>query len=169
MGFRCLYLVTGVQLESLFDLTEIGDLEATGALNEKLTLAIENGTVALRHAVLESAPGGGVIRYRPQSVGPVLANANEIAELFLKLVDDFKYDSVRVTLNADPSGGIASRFEIKGRNAAVYDGFPIELNISMSGPLRDILNQSIKTYTLPERLLTQIQTPGGTQGVPSGN
>lgn len=168
-GFSVPLLVTGVQLESLFDLADFGDLEAAGTLNGKLELAIKNGTVALRRGVLESAPGGGVIRYRPQSVGPALANANEGAELFLKLVEDFEYDSVRVTLNEDPPGGIASRFEIKGRNAAVYDGFPVELNISMSGPLRDILNQSIKTYTLPERLLTQIQTPGDAQGVPSGN
>jgi hypothetical protein len=87
----------------------------------------------------------------------------------LELVHDFKYDSVRVTLDADPSGGIASRFEIKGSNAAVYDGFPVELNITMSGPLRDILKQGIKTYTLPERLLKQFETPGPANPTPSGN
>jgi hypothetical protein len=161
--------VTGVQLKSLLDLADIGELEATGTLNGKLTLAIEDGTVALRRGVLETAPGGGAIRYRPQSVGAALANVNEGAKLFLELVQDFKYDTVRVTLDADPSGGIASRFEIKGSNAAVYDGFPVELNITMSGPLRDILTQGIKTYTLPERLLKQIQVPSTANPAPSGN
>ncbi len=162
-GFSIPLLVKGVQLESLFALTEIGDLEATGSLDGILPLVVENGAIALRHGVLESAPGGGVIRYRPKSVGPALSDANEGAALFLKLVHDFNYDSVRVTLDEDPSGGVASRFEIKGRNQAVYNGVPVELNISMSGPLRDILNQTVKTFTLPGRLLQRIQH------VPSGN
>lgn len=90
-------------------------------------------------------------------------------KLFLQLVHDFTYDSVRVTLDEDPSGGVSSRFEIRGSNATVYDGIPVELNISMSGPLRDILHQSIKTYTLPERLLTRIQGAGDTERARAGN
>lgn len=168
-GFSIPLRVTGVRLESLFALAEIGGLEATGTLNGTLPLVIVNGVVALRHGVLESAPGGGAIRYRPQSIGPALADANEGMKLFLQLVHDFTYDSVRVTLDEDPSGGVSSRFEIRGSNATVYDGIPVELNISMSGPLRDILHQSIKTYTLPERLLTRIQGAGDTERARAGN
>ncbi|MDD9926157.1 MAG: YdbH domain-containing protein, partial [Rhodospirillaceae bacterium] len=94
------------------------------------------------------------IRYRPTAVGPSLSKANEGMELFLQIVDDFQYDKVKVTLNEDIDNEVEFRFKIEGRNKEVYKGIPVELNIAMDGPLRKILTQGLKTYQLPERILT---------------
>jgi len=59
-----------------------------------------------------------------------------------------------VTLNEDIDNEVEFRFKIEGRNKEVYEGIPVELNIAMDGPLRKILTQGLKTYQLPERILT---------------
>jgi hypothetical protein len=60
-------------------------------------------------------------------------------------------------LDEDALGDVAFGFKIEGRNQAVYKGIPVELNVSMDGPLRKILGQGLKTYKLPERLLSDIK------------
>lgn len=151
-------LVTGAELEDLLELIQPKDITATGTLNGRIPIVISNGDIAVRNGVLESAEGGGSIRYRPEAeIRDSLAGANEGISLLLKVVDDFEYDSARVTLNEDAFGDVAFRFQIKGRNPELYKGIPVHLNVAMDGPLRKLLNQSVKTFTLPEKILSQIQ------------
>lgn len=153
-GFTVPLAVNGVGLENLLALAQSGDLSATGTLNGQIPITIEKGEVAIRDGVLESAPGGGTIRYKPTAVGPSLSGANEGMKLFLQVVEDFQYDKVRVTLGEDAEGEVSFAFKIEGRNESVYKGIPVELNISMDGPLRKILTQGLKVYSLPERILS---------------
>jgi len=156
-GFTIPLQVNGVRLDSLLAATKVGELTATGILNGQIPVKFENGGIFLRNGVLESAPGGGTIQYQPEAVGPALSEANEGTALFLDIVRDFQYDSVRVTIDETDSGDIPFEFKIKGKNPTVYKGIPVELNLSMSGPLRSILQQGLKTYTLPDRLLERMQ------------
>ena len=156
-GFTVPLQVNGVALENFLALAQSGDLTATGTLHGSIPVAIENGKVAVRNGILESSPGGGSIRYRPTAVGPSLADANEGMKLFLQIVEDFQYDKVMVTLDEDELGEVAFGFKIQGRNQAVYKGFPVELNVSMDGPLRKILSQGLKTYKHPERILSEMR------------
>lgn len=151
-------LVTGAELEDLLELIQPKDLTATGTLNGRIPIVIANGEIAVRNGILESAEGGGSIQYRPEpEIRDSLAGANEGMSLLLKAVDDFKYESARVTLDEDAFGDVAFRFQIKGSNPELYKGIPVHLNVAMDGPLRKLLNQSVKTYTLPEKILSQIQ------------
>lgn len=70
---------------------------------------------------------------------------------------DFRYKSVHVAIDEQPDGTVPFEFKIKGSNKAVYNGAPVEINLSMSGPLRAILQQGLKTYTLPDRLLQRMR------------
>jgi hypothetical protein len=157
-GFTVPLLVNGAALEDLLQLVQPKDLTATGTLNGRIPIVIENGAVAIREGVLESAPGGGHIRYRPdKEIRSSIGGANEGMALLLQIVDDFEYETARVALDEDAFGDVAFRFQIKGRNLSVYKGIPVHLNVSMDGPLRKILNQGLKSYTLPERILSRIQ------------
>jgi len=156
-GFTVPLQATGVRLKRLLALTDYGDLEATGTLNGRIPVTIADGEVTIRNGVLETAPGGGSIRYRPKAVGAALAEANEGTALFLKIVEDFRYDKVRVSLKENDAGEIALKFRIKGRNKAVYRGIPVVLNVNVSGPVGKILRQGARTFTLPKRLSTQLR------------
>ncbi len=157
-GFTVPLLVNGAALEDLLQRLQPKDIEATGTLNGRIPIVIKGGEVAIRGGLLESAEGGGQIRYRPaQEIGSSLEEANEGLALLLKIVDNFEYDTARVTLDEDVFGDVAFKFQIKGRNQSVHKGIPVHLNVSMDGPLRKILNQGVKSYTLPERLLSRIQ------------
>lgn len=157
-GFTVPLLVNGASLEDMLALLQQKDLEATGALNGRIPIVIEGGEVAVRNGILETAEGGGKIQYQPaEEVRSSLAGSNEGMALLLDIVDDFEYDTVQVTLNEDAFGDVAFKFQIRGRNQAVHNGIPVHLNVSMDGPLRKILNQGLKSYSLPERLLSRIQ------------
>ncbi len=60
-------------------------------------------------------------------------------------------------IDEQDSGDIPFEFKLKGSNPTVYNGIPVELNLTMSGPLRAILQQGLKTYTRPDRLLERMQ------------
>jgi hypothetical protein len=156
-GFTVPLQVNGVPLDELLVATQVGDLTATGTLNGRIPVTFEKGNIVLRNGFLETGPGGGRIQYRPQAVGPALSDANEGTALFLDIVRDFQYDSVQVAIDEQPDGEVPFEFKIKGRNQTVYNGIPVELNLSMSGPLRALLQQGLKTYTLPDRLLERMQ------------
>ncbi len=157
-GFTVPLLVNGAELEDLLQLVQPQDLDTTGTLNGRIPIVVENGQVIIRGGVLESADGGGHIRYRPdKEIRSGLGSANEGMDLLLQIVDDFTYESARVTLDEDAFGDVAFRFQIKGNNPSVYKGIPVHLNVAVDGPLRKIVSQGLKTYALPERLLSRIQ------------
>ena len=148
--------VTGVQLDELLAIAKFGEMSATGALDGLLPLTISHGEVAVRGGVLETI-GPGALRYEPKDVGDALSDVNAGAALFLDIVKDFQYDKIRVTLDEGEFEEIAFGFKIDGRNNDVYDGIPVNLNITLSGPLRQILQQGYETFTTPAWLQDKIR------------
>jgi hypothetical protein len=147
--------VTGIRLADLLSVAKFGDLTATGALDGTIPVTITGGEFAVRGGLLKSTSGGS-LRYRPRAVGPALTEANEGAALFLDLVKDFKYDEIQVTLDEGEFEQIAFGFKIKGHNETVYDGVPVDLNVTLTGPLRQILQQGHETFTTPAWLKERI-------------
>ena len=44
-----------------------------------------------------------------------------------------------------------------GRNPAVYDGYPVDLNINLSGALDAIVQRSLDALSIPDRLEKQLR------------
>ncbi|MBT5107276.1 MAG: hypothetical protein HOM25_01220 [Rhodospirillaceae bacterium] len=147
--------VTGIRLADLLAVAKFGDLTATGALDGSIPVTITGGEFAVRDGLLKTVAGGS-LRYRPRAIGPALSEANEGAALFLDLVKDFSYDEIQVTLNEGEFEQIAFGFKIKGHNKTVYNGVPVDLNVTLTGPLRKILQQGHETFTTPAWLKERI-------------
>lgn len=154
-NFTITLAVTGIRLADLLAVAKFGDLTATGALDGSIPVTISGGEFAVRGGLLKTVAGGS-LRYRPRAIGPALSEANEGAALFLDLVKDFTYDEIQVTLNEGEFEQIAFGFKIKGHNKTVYDGIPVDLNVTLTGPLRKILQQGHETFTTPAWLKERI-------------
>ena len=147
---------TGVRIKDMLAPARLGTLEATGALDGRLPIVIRGGEVAISGGVFES-PEGGSIRYIPEDVGDAVREVDEATGLFLDAVSDFRYDRFRVTIDEGEDDEMLLGIEIEGHNPAVYEGVPIELNIAISGQVREVLYSGISTYELPERIAEALE------------
>ena len=73
-------------------------------------------------------------------------------KLALRALEDFRYDSLRMTLNRQLGGETLVTLHLKGRNPDLYDGYPIALNLTLSGALDRILQDSLSGYRVPDKI-----------------
>lgn len=155
-SFTVVLAVNGVQMEQLLAIAKMGEISASGTLHGVIPVTVENGEVAVRGGKLTSGEGGGILQYKPKDIGPALKEAEFSTGLFLQAVENFHYDTVQVTLDEGEAEDLVLGFHLTGNNPDLYAGAPFELNVNLSGPLRELLDRGIKTYKLPDRLRTQI-------------
>ncbi|MFQ5970932.1 MAG: YdbH domain-containing protein, partial [Alphaproteobacteria bacterium] len=148
--------VSGVQLARILKLAEYGDFSATGLLDGTIPVVVENGEVAIRGGVLETRAGGGTLSYHPKEVGSALTEVDASTALFLDAIENFQYDTIRVSLDEGEAEELVLGLSLKGRNPDVYGGVPFALNVTITGPLDAILSRGLATYTLPERIRERI-------------
>src|SRR5690606_1403721 len=129
--------VEGVDLAQFLAFTEFGEVEATGTLRGTSPIVFSKGEVSVRSAMLETAEEGGILRYRPSGVSEALEVANEATETLMRAVQDFEYSKVRAFIDESSAEEVTLRLEREGRSPDVYEGFPLQLNVNVSGPLRD--------------------------------
>lgn len=149
--------VDGVDLAQFLAFTEFGEVEATGTLRGTIPLVFSKGEISVREAMLETAEEGGILRYRPSGVTEALEGANEATETLMRAVQNFEYSKVRAFIDESSAEEMTLRLELEGRSPDVYDGFPLQLNVNVSGPIRDLLNRGIRTYQLPAALGREMQ------------
>ena len=159
--FNVVMAVNGVQLGELLAIAKLGEVSATGTLDGVIPVFIENGEVAVRGGLLTSGEGGGILRYRPKDIGPALQKAEFSTGLFLQAVENFHYEKVRVTLDEGDAEDMVLGFHLEGKNPDLYGGAPFELNVNLTGPLRQLLDRGIKTYKLPDRIRQQVIDAAG--------
>ena len=71
------------------------------------------------------------------------ATAEAGVALLLQALRDFRYESLSMTLNGETGGETEIGLRISGANPELYDGYPIALNVNVSGELYDLLRQGL--------------------------
>ncbi|MGB1025119.1 MAG: intermembrane phospholipid transport protein YdbH family protein [Rhodospirillaceae bacterium] len=143
--------VSGLQLADLARLTELDGLQATGTLSGEIPLQLREDELFIDFATLTSDSPGTLI-YIPPADPETIAAGNEGVKLLLLAVDDFHYESLILTIDGSPDGEVEVDLGIAGANPALYDGYPIELNLSVTGAVMELVRKNIRTYTLPGRI-----------------
>ncbi|MEM7443684.1 MAG: YdbH domain-containing protein [Pseudomonadota bacterium] len=135
---------SGVSLEEVLLEFPVEDLSATGILDGTLPVRLLGETIFVDGGRLQSR-GPGIIRYTPQQS----ADAGEQGlQILFDAVRNFHYDSVGVSISGDTSDDLVVGLEIAGNNPDLYGGYPIDLNVNVSGDLADILRQSVRVLSI---------------------
>lgn len=134
----------GVSLEEILLEFPVEDLSATGILDGTLPTRLQGDAIFVDNGRLQTR-GPGVIRYAPQDAGTV---DEQGLQIFFDAVRNFHYERVAVTLDGDSIGDLALGLEIVGNNPDLYGGYPIDLNVNVSGDLADILRQSVRVLSI---------------------
>jgi hypothetical protein len=79
--------------------------------------------------------------------------------MVLSALGDFRYDQLWLTLDRDRSGEATLLLHVRGKNPNFYDGYPIELNLALTGKLDRILHDSLEGYSVPELVREKMAAP----------
>jgi hypothetical protein len=125
---------------------DYGDLEATGQVHGRIPVQVRGRRVRIHDALLQSV-GDGVIRYRAPGVAEALDAANDITRLLVSILQNFLYDQVSMQIDELDDGDMRIRLTLKGRSpegaSISYGDLPVELYITLTGPLRELLNPNL--------------------------
>ncbi|MEQ9111243.1 MAG: YdbH domain-containing protein [Rhodospirillaceae bacterium] len=147
--------VTAVSLPALASMTELDGLEATGTLSGRIPIIIRGSNILIESGKLKTS-GPGVVKYRTSSSADTIAADQGGLSLALQALQDFRYDSIEVTVSGSVQKELEASLAIKGRNPDLYDGYPIDFNLNLSGELANIIRGSMAGYRVPEAIKRQL-------------
>lgn len=129
-------VIAKVPLDGLF---------ATGRASGTMPLRLSGDTILVEDAILES-DGPGQVRYIADDGIAALASGDAAAALglLLDVVRDFRYQSLVLRLSGEVGDELLAGMAIRGANPTVYDGYPVALNVTVSGALDQILRRSLE-------------------------
>lgn len=130
----------GLSLGELLVLIDLDGLSGNGTLGGTVPIEIRDGTVYVVDAVLEAEPGGA-IKYQSQT-SEAAAESAEGASIAFRALENFQFRVLRLEVDGPTSGDLAVRVLLEGSNPAVYDGYPIRLNLNTEGPFMQLIQRS---------------------------
>ena len=153
--------VDDLDLAEIAALADLADLSASGRLSGRVPVAVTAEGFAIVAGRLETAPGGGLLRYAPALAPAALRQGGEGATLALSVLENFRYETLRIDIDRDAGGDAEIAVHLRGSNADVYDGYPIEFNLNISGPIDRMLRRGLVGYRVPDAVTERLQGFGG--------
>lgn len=150
--------VNSVSLPALANLSTLEGLDATGVLSGQIPLRLTSDGVLISQGKLTTS-GPGQIRYQSSFTTGALPGAQGAQGgmgLALQALENFQYDSITVTVNGSVLEELEASLAIKGRNPALYNGYPIDFNLNLSGELANVIQGSLAGYRVPETIKRQL-------------
>lgn len=150
-GFTTVLEAEGLDLGQLFALTRLDGLSGKGTIGGALPLEVNGSEAVVRGGEL-IAKKPGWLRYRPGAAPTALQAGGDNVGLLLEALENFRYESLRITLDGRTDAEMDIGLHITGANPELYDGYPIEFNLNLEGELANILRSGLASYQIPERI-----------------
>jgi len=152
--FRLVLRAQGLDLAELLAIADVEGLSGTGTLDGRLPVVIAGGAWRIAQGeLIARAPGR--LSYEGGGAKRLLGSGGG-AEMAARALRDFRYEALRVTVEASAGGEQSVRLHIAGANPDLLEGYPIELNVNLSGALEALIRQGLGSYRLPERIRKEI-------------
>jgi len=153
--------ISGVDLQRLLAAVDISGLEGQGLIGGRFPLALDQTALLLQDGLLNSSQG--IIRYNPAEVpaaisagGPVVAQA----------LANFHYSDLKATLNGNLMENVVIGISLKGKNPDLFNGYPVEFNLNLEGPLARIAATGLASSSIAGEIgARDIQIPVNGDGV----
>ncbi|MCB9928580.1 MAG: YdbH domain-containing protein [Alphaproteobacteria bacterium] len=149
LSFDTVLEIDGIDLSQALRFAEFGEFRAEGVLAGRIPIVARDGEMLVRGARLETTKPGR-IRYTPIAVDHALKQANEATDLVVQALKDFRYDRFAIDLDEQDAEELTIGLHFSGRSARpltrdgiTLDPLPIEINIKLEGPMRQILNDAV--------------------------
>ncbi len=152
----------GLDGGTLAALLDIEGFEADGTLSGQIPLRLTTDGPVIDNAQLRAVREGH-LRFRSPAAIEALKGQGGSAELLAEALEDFRYTELELTVDGPLSGEISARAKIKGANPALYEGKRIDLNVNLTGDLRELLQSASVISDIPAAVRDRIGPPAGIQ------
>lgn len=145
-----------LELGTLLNLVSNGKVQGTGRISGKIpVLYYPDGRVGLQQGEADSL-GGGTLTASPEALP---AGGNAQVDMVRQALQNFQYDSLKILVSSTAGGKSEIRLKLQGKNPEVFGDRPVNLNVSLSGDLMPLLQQSILPMGDIRQLLHMQDTP----------
>ncbi len=140
-------LLRGIDLKEVAAQAAQSGLEMSGSVDGSLPLRIKGGDFSIEGGELISVDG--VIRYRniPNSGNAALVNA-------MSILDDYRFDEMRVEVFYQPDGSLLLKSRLKGRNPGYQNGRQVNFSLNIEENVKSLLRSLLIAQRL-ERSVTE--------------
>ncbi|MCH8091289.1 MAG: YdbH domain-containing protein, partial [Proteobacteria bacterium] len=131
-----------LDLARLFAMVKVEGLTGSGRISGVIPLTITGDSLVIRDGRLDAA-GPGVLRFRSEATEAALKGSGKPMGLLLRALQNFRYDSLSLTVKKPAKGDPEIMLRLAGRNPDVLDGHPFAFNIGLTGNL-DAIGDAIR-------------------------
>lgn len=119
----------GLALEAILAAYPAEGLSGNGIIDGNLPLGLHDGKLVI-HGGEVAARQPGVLQFRSEKIRS-LGQSNPAMQLVATAIDDFRYDKLSSRVDYDESGKLLLALSLSGRNPALEQGRPINLNVNL--------------------------------------
>ncbi|MSO98809.1 MAG: hypothetical protein EXR11_11430 [Rhodospirillaceae bacterium] len=148
--------VRDVDLGALVNAFATQGLAATGKLSGRLPLKVDAGRLFIDRAKL--AGRNGTITYAPATPPAALAQGG--GNILLQALANFNFEEVTANLNGDVTKDLAVGLSLKGHNPDLYGGKAIEFNLTLDGPINQLVREGLSGYRIPDDIKQCLEQMG---------
>ncbi|QJE72633.1 hypothetical protein HHL28_05535 [Aerophototrophica crusticola] len=150
----------GLGLGPVLELAGVDGLQADGRLAGRIPVVIAGRDIRFDDGKLE-AVGPGSIRYDPAKPPAFLSAAkNDSTGLVLEVLQNFRYKTLALLIDGAAGREMTVALRVEGANPDFYGGYPVKLNVNLSGALYTILRRGLGAYRIPDTIRGQIEQQG---------
>lgn len=154
-----------VDAAALVDLIRMDGLAATGTLSGTIPLVWDPAKgLSVKQAALLADGDGGVIRYRPVETPPALHGAGEEVSLMLEALKNLNYQRFSISADGRPGDTFQVKLNINGSNPDLYDGHPVDLNVTLSGKLDELFRDVQRVLGISDEVQKRLLDGGRGDG-----
>lgn len=150
--------VQAVDAARLAEVTELEGLTASGTLTGRLPLVWDfDKGLSVRNAQLSATNPGGTVKYRPESPPAALQDAGEEVSLLMQAVRNLVYEKFDLEVNGRPGEPFDIKLRVRGANPDLFDGYPVALNVTLTGRLDEMFLNARRTLGLSDVLRRKLE------------
>lgn len=151
------FQVENLSVAELFKQFGIAGLTGDGEISGRVPVTLFPAGLAIPNAKLAAA-GPGVLKYDPNQAPLALKSAGESVAMVLLALSDFHYTKLELDLDRSLAGDVSLGLHIGGSNPSFYNGYPVELNLTISGRLDEVLRKGLAGYQVPDMIEERLKS-----------
>ena len=148
--------VRSIDLATLLAGLDVPGIETDARLTGSIPIRLTGGDVAIARGRLD-ADSPGLLRYVPDGGAAPSGLADGSMDLVLEALSNFRFRALGIDIDRSAGGGTEVRVHIAGANPDLHDGYPVELNVSLSGDVDDILLNGLGAWRIPEEIRERLE------------
>ncbi len=149
--------LTALSLAKLVEINQTEALMATGMINGRLPMKLEEGMLQIDDGWVSSDDHGGVIRYR--DMRKVLKGSHEM-QLVAEVLEDFRYSEMSARVNLNPEGVVRLNTKLHGRSPHAKLDKPVNLNFNIDFDLWKFLESARLLSRMGQDIVDQADMTG---------